>query len=108
MSRSRREFIATAAAGLVLSANRSRAVPGASPPADLLALDGPQLLTTLRSSDVSVESYSRSALQRLHDCKDLNKVTWQPAEAVLAAARAVDGRRKRGDRLPALAGAPIL
>lgn len=108
MSRSRREFIATATAGLVLSAKSSWAVPGSSPPADLLALDGQQLLAALRRGDVSVAGYVESALKRLHDCKDLNMVTWQSDEAVLAAARAVDQRRGRGERFRPLEGAPIL
>jgi mandelamide amidase len=108
MDRSRREFIATAAAGLILSAKNSWAVPGITPPADLLALDGPPLLAALWLGDVSVESYVQCALQRLHDCKDLNLVTWQSDELVLAAARTVDQRRTRGERLGSLAGAPIL
>ena len=104
MNRSRREFMATVAAGLVLPPKSS----WASPPVDLFALDGPQLLAALRSGDVSVESYAQSALRRLHDCKDLNIVTWQSDDAVLAAARAVDRRRGRGEWLRPLAGAPIL
>ena len=96
--------MATVAAGLVLPAKSS----WASPLTDWSALDGPQLLAALRSGEVSVESCVQSALRRLHDCKDLNLVTWQSDEGVLAAARAVDRRRKRGERLRPLAGAPIL
>lgn len=100
--------MATVAAGLVLSAKKSWAVRRASTPADPLALDGPQLLAALRFGDVSAEGYARTALRRLHDCADLNVVTWESEQDVLEAARSVDRRRGLGDRVGHLAGAPIL
>jgi indoleacetamide hydrolase len=106
MGGSRREFIA-AVAGLVVSMEKSRAVPGASS-SDPLALDGPRLLEALRSGDLSAEGYTRSALRRLQECSDLNIVTWKSEQAVLEAARSVDRRRGRGEPVGYLAGAPIL
>jgi indoleacetamide hydrolase len=112
MSGSRREFLGRVAAGLVLGARKSGGEPaGAGTGAgatDPLVLDGPQLLAALQSGELSAEALARSALRRLQECGDLNIVTWKSEPAVMEAARAVDRRRVRGERLAPLAGVPIL
>jgi len=109
MDGSRREFMASVAAGIMLAAKESWP-PSKTPSAanDPLSLDGSQLLEALQSGHLSSESYTRSALRRLQKCSDLNIVTWKSEQDVLEAARSIDQRRRRGERLGHLSGVPIL
>ena len=77
-------------------------------PRDLPRLGAAEALHFLRLGDFSAEEYAAALLQRLDACAELNLTTWTFGERVLAQARAVDLARRRGDRLGALAGLPIL
>lgn len=75
---------------------------------DLPSLRAAEVLQLLRTGEFTAEEYAAALLQRLDACAKLNLTTWTFGERVLADARAVDLARRRGDRLGALAGLPIL
>lgn len=77
-------------------------------PRDLSRLGAAEVLHCLRVGEFSAEEYAAALLQRLEACAELNLTTWIFGERVLADARAVDVARRRGDRVGALAGLPIL
>src|SRR4051794_35923175 len=65
------------------------------------------LLAQLNSGAVSSEEVVRSCLDRTERLRRLGAFVHLEPEAVLARARAIDKRRKRGERLGALAGVPV-
>ena len=73
------------------------------------ALDFPidELTRSVQSGAVSAESVVEEALRRIHRAGELNAFLNVSDEAALEAARALDGRRARGEPLGKLAGVPI-
>ena len=65
------------------------------------------LLAQLNAGAVSSEEVVRACLDRAESLKRLNAFVYLDGEAVLAEARAIDARRKQGDRLGPLAGLPV-
>jgi aspartyl-tRNA(Asn)/glutamyl-tRNA(Gln) amidotransferase subunit A len=76
--------------------------------AHLLDRSIPDLARMVAQGEVSAEEVTRSALERIARLDGLyGAFLTVQAEQALAAARAVDARRARGERLGALAGVPI-
>jgi aspartyl-tRNA(Asn)/glutamyl-tRNA(Gln) amidotransferase subunit A len=65
------------------------------------------LLAQLDAGAVSSEEVVRSCLERAEGMKRLNAFVHLEPEAVLAQARAIDARRRKGERLGPLAGVPV-
>jgi aspartyl-tRNA(Asn)/glutamyl-tRNA(Gln) amidotransferase subunit A len=76
---------------------------------ELHLLDGPiaELARAIATGAVSAESVTREALDRAERGKELNAYLTLASDSALAAARALDLRRARGEKLGKLAGVPI-
>ncbi|HEY3495158.1 MAG TPA: Asp-tRNA(Asn)/Glu-tRNA(Gln) amidotransferase subunit GatA [Polyangiaceae bacterium] len=74
---------------------------------ELLDLSITELADRVARGDCSAAEVARAALARIEEKRDLNAFLSVSDTAVLAAADAVDARRKRGEPLGPLAGVPI-
>jgi aspartyl-tRNA(Asn)/glutamyl-tRNA(Gln) amidotransferase subunit A len=72
-----------------------------------LELPVAEMAALVQRGEVSAESLATDALARIGAQKDLNAFLHVGSDAALAAARAVDARRKSGEPLGKLAGVPI-
>jgi aspartyl-tRNA(Asn)/glutamyl-tRNA(Gln) amidotransferase subunit A len=73
-----------------------------------LSLDVPTLAALVARGDVSAEEIARASLERIEaENPSLGAFLTVQAEATLDAARALDRRRVRGERLGPLAGVPV-
>jgi aspartyl-tRNA(Asn)/glutamyl-tRNA(Gln) amidotransferase subunit A len=66
-----------------------------------------ELAEHVRRGDVSAEALTQRSLARLEQHRDLNAFLHVSRDEALAAARAIDVRRQKGEPLGALAGVPI-
>ena len=73
----------------------------------LLDLSIPDLVERVRSGEVSAERVATDSLARIEATQALGAFLHVAREAALSAARAIDERRARGERLGPLAGVPI-
>jgi indoleacetamide hydrolase len=74
---------------------------------DLTALNLTEAVRALRQGEITAEAYAAALLDRCAAHRDLNAFIAQDRDAVLAAARAADTKRERGDTLGALHGVPL-
>jgi aspartyl-tRNA(Asn)/glutamyl-tRNA(Gln) amidotransferase subunit A len=76
--------------------------------ADIVRLDAAELADRLTAGELSAEEATRAHLERIAVVDEAVHAFLHVAEdAALAAARAVDERRRAGERLGALAGVPV-
>jgi Asp-tRNA(Asn)/Glu-tRNA(Gln) amidotransferase A subunit family amidase len=110
----RRRFLATSGAVAVSTAIGGSFTGCASPVSPSLSrdaqlgLNATQALQALNSGRLSAEEYVRTLMARAEQQSDLNSMITLDKAGALAAARAVDARRAKGDNLPPLAGLPIV
>jgi indoleacetamide hydrolase len=76
--------------------------------AEQLALNASDSVAAISGGRLDAESYVNTLLARAEQHSDLNAFITLNRSGALAAARAVDAARRRGDALPALAGLPIV
>src|SRR4051812_1585428 len=81
--------------------------PRNRPPMDLTAATAAGLLARMEAGEVTSEEIVRACLDRAARLGRLNAFVHLEPEAALAQARAVDARRRAGERLGALAGVPV-
>lgn len=74
----------------------------------LVALTASQAVNAMATGRVSAESYVRTLLLRAQRLSNLNAFIALNTEAAIAAAQAIDVRRKAGQPLGSLAGLPIV
>lgn len=74
---------------------------------DLLSLSIAELVERVQSGQVSAHDVAVQSLERIAQTRPLGAFLHVAGEAALAAARAMDERRARGERLGKLAGVPI-
>jgi len=74
---------------------------------DLLDLSIADLAQRVQGGQVSAEEVTRASLARINATRSLGAFLHVARDAALAAARSIDERRARGERLGALAGVPI-
>lgn len=74
---------------------------------DVTALTVTEAVRALRRGELSAEVYAAALLDRCAAHRDLNAFIAQDRDAVLAAARAADTTRQRGDTLGTLHGVPL-
>lgn len=74
----------------------------------ILELDSTGLIARIRDGSLRAEQVCSTFLRQYERQRSLNVVTWIDQAKVLSCARDVDRARDRGDRLPPLAGLPIL
>jgi indoleacetamide hydrolase len=96
--------LAAAAIGTAAPAFRS----ARSDSNDSLEMSATDAIRAIESGEVQAEVYAERLLRHCETMRGLNAITWLDAAAVLSKARAVDQARKRGERLDALAGLPLL
>lgn len=75
---------------------------------EILELDCNALLARIHNGSLRAEHVSARFLQQYEQQRSLNVASWIGASDALSRARDVDRSRDKGDRLPALAGLPIL
>ena len=73
-----------------------------------LGLSATQALQALNAGRLSAEEYVRTLIAQAEQQADLNSLITLDKAGALAAAKAVDARRAKGDKLPPLAGLPIV
>ena len=71
-------------------------------------LSAREIAARVARGDLSAESCARAALTRAREAAALNAFTCIDEARVREDARAIDQRRKRGERLGALAGVPFV
>jgi aspartyl-tRNA(Asn)/glutamyl-tRNA(Gln) amidotransferase subunit A len=74
---------------------------------DPLALSIVDLSARVQTGELSAEEVTRQSLERIERTRALGAFLHVSSQAALDAARAIDARRARGERLGALAGVPI-
>ncbi len=77
-------------------------------PTQMAELSVVEVLATFASGELTSEAYVCALLERAEQLKHLNSWITLNGEGAIAAARAVDSARARGDKLGALAGLPML
>ncbi|MGC4028025.1 MAG: indoleacetamide hydrolase [Steroidobacteraceae bacterium] len=75
---------------------------------ELPGLSASQALRLLDGGDLTAWAYVQSLLERTRRCAELNSLIAVNASGALAAARRIDALRKKGTRLPPLAGLPLV
>ena len=75
---------------------------------ELTDLTAVEIVAALRAGDVSAEAYLEALLSRIDAHRNLNAFLRVDAEGAREAARAADGRRRRGEPLGALHGLPVV
>jgi indoleacetamide hydrolase len=73
-----------------------------------LALTATQTVDAIRTGRMTATQYTETLLTRADRLSGLNSMISLNRTKALAAARAIDAKRSRGDALPALAGLPIV
>ena len=112
---SRREFVVasgalTGSAFAVASLNGCAGVGGGGGLSveQQLALTATQAVDAIRAGRVTATQYTETLLARAERLSGLNSMISLNRTKALAAARAIDAKRSRGETLPALAGLPIV
>lgn len=110
----RRRFLASSGAVAVSTAMGGSLTACALPVSsslsrdEQLGLSATQALQALNAGRLSAEEYVRTLIARAEQQADLNSLITLDKAGALAAAKAVDARRAKGDNLPPLAGLPIV
>ena len=111
-SLSRRDFV-VASGAFTVSAITGASLSGCGGGSALsveeqLALTATQAVEAIRTGRLSAVGYTETLLARAERLSDLNSLIALNRTKALAAARAIDAKRDRGETLPALAGLPIV